>query len=117
MLNQIQLSNYIQLDWREWKTPIAYALAASVVLHIFFLAFKWHSETEKERRLKTPLSVVLVNARSQQAPANPKRLAQADLNGGGELKDSYATALRRADPQLAQQLKKCRLSKSVSYLK
>ena len=70
------------------------------------MAFKWHSETEKERRLKTPLSVVLVNARSQQAPANPKRLAQADLNGGGELKDSYATALRRADPQLAQQLEK-----------
>ena len=106
ILNRLQLNNYIQLDWREWKTPIVYALAASVVLHIFFLAFKWHSETEKERRLKTPLSVVLVNARSQQAPANPKRLAQADLNGGGELKDSYATALRRADPQLAQQLEK-----------
>ena len=70
------------------------------------MAFKWHSETEKERRLKTPLSVVLVNARSQQAPVNPKRLAQADLNGGGELKDSYASALRRADPQLAQQLEK-----------
>ena len=106
MLNRLQLNNYVQLDWREWKTPIAYALAISVVLHIFFFAFKWHSETEKERRLKTPLSVVLVNARSQQAPVNPKRLAQADLNGGGELKDSYASALKRADPQLAQQLEK-----------
>ena len=106
MLNRLQLSNYIHLDWREWKTPIAYALGASIVLHIFFLAFKWHSETEEERRLKTPLSVVLVNARSQQAPVNPKRLAQADLNGGGELKDSHASALRRADPQLAQQLEK-----------
>lgn len=106
MLNRLQLSNHIHLDWREWKTPITYALGASIVLHIFFLAFKWHSETENERRLKTPLSVVLVNARSQQAPANPKRLAQADLNGGGELKDSHASALRRADPQLAQQLEK-----------
>jgi protein TonB len=85
---------------------MAYALGASIVLHIFFLAFKWHSETEKERRLKTPLSVVLVNARSQQVPADPKRLAQADLNGGGELKDAHASALRRADPQLAQQLEK-----------
>ena len=106
MLSRLQISEYMQLDWREWKTPLAYALGASIVLHIFFLVFKWHSETEKERRLKTPLSVVLVNARSQQAPANPKRLAQADLNGGGELKESHASALRRADPQLAQQLEK-----------
>ena len=103
---RLPLNNLIQLDWREWKRPMVYALGVSLVLHLIFLAFKWHSETEKERRLKTPLSVVLVNARSTTPPTNPKRLAQADLNGGGESMSTHASALRRADPQLAQQLEK-----------
>ncbi len=102
----VQLSKYASLDWREWQRPMVFAIGASVVLHIVFLAFKWHDDNEKARRLKTPLSVVLVNARSTTAPVNPKRLAQADLNGGGELKDAQASALRRADPQLAEKLEK-----------
>jgi protein TonB len=85
---------------------MVYAIGASIIFHIIFLAFKWHEDNEKARRLKTPLSVVLVNARSTTAPVNPKRLAQADLNGGGELKDAQASALRRADPQLAEKLEK-----------
>lgn len=102
----VQLSKYASLDWRDWQRPMFYAIGASAVLHIVFLAFKWHDDNEKARRLKTPLSVVLVNARSTTAPVNPKRLAQADLNGGGELKDAQASALRRADPQLAEKLEK-----------
>ncbi len=102
----VQLSKYASLDWKDWQRPMLYAIGASVVLHIVFLAFKWHEDNEKARRLKTPLSVVLVNARSTTAPVNPKRLAQADLNGGGELKDAQASALRRADPQLAEKLEK-----------
>jgi periplasmic protein TonB len=102
----VQLSKYASLDWKDWQRPMLYAIGASVVLHIVFLAFKWHDDNEKARRLKTPLSVVLVNARSTTAPVNPKRLAQADLNGGGELKDAQASALRRADPQLAEKLEK-----------
>lgn len=91
---------------RQWKQPIVYALGLSLLLHIIFLGVKWHLEDEKSRRLKTPLSVVLVNANSSKEPTNAKRLAQADLNGGGELTDVYASALRRADPQLANQLEK-----------
>ena len=102
----VELSKYASLDWRDWQRPMLYAIGASVVLHIIFLAFKWHDDNEKARRLKTPLSVVLVNARSAAPPVNPKRLAQADLNGGGELKDAQASALRRADPQLAEKLEK-----------
>lgn len=102
----VELSKYASLDWKDWQRPMLYAIGASVVLHIVFLAFKWHDDNEKARRLKTPLSVVLVNARSTTAPVNPKRLAQADLNGGGELKDAQASALRRADPQLAEKLEK-----------
>lgn len=103
---QVQLSKYVHLDWRDWQRPMVYAIGASIFLHIIFLAVKWHEDNEKARRLKTPLSVVLVNARSPSAPVNPKRLAQADLNGGGELKDAQASALRRADPQLAEKLEK-----------
>ena len=103
---RLPLNNLIQLDWREWKRPMVYAVGISLALHIIFLAFKWHAETEQERRLKTPLSVVLVNARSTTPPTDPKRLAQADLKGGGESVNSHASALRRADPQLAQQLEK-----------
>lgn len=106
MLNQVIPSNYTMLDWRNWQRPMAYAVTFSVILHIFFLAFKWHEDSEKEKRLKTPLSVVLVNARSATPPINPKRLAQADLNGGGEQKEAQASALRRADPLLAEKLEK-----------
>ena len=58
---------------------MAYAILISLILHIIFLAFKWHEDSENEKRLKTPLSVVLVNARSATSPVNPKRLAQEDL--------------------------------------
>jgi len=85
---------------------MVYALLASLILHAVLLAFKWHAESEQERRLKTPLSVVLVNASSPTAPINPKRLAQLNLDGGGELTEGQASALRRADPRLAEQLDK-----------
>lgn len=87
----------------RWRQPIVVALIASSLIHVVFLIIRWHEESEANKRLRTPLSVVLVNARSQ-APANPKRLAQADLNGGGQQTDSYASAIRRADPRLAKQL-------------
>lgn len=99
-------SKSISVPMWQWRQPIVYALGLSLVLHFIFLGIKWHQEDEKSRRLKTPLSVVLVNAHSATAPVNAKRLAQADLNGGGELKDVHASALRRADPQLANQLEK-----------
>ena len=99
-------NSFIAANLTQWKQPIVYALGLSLVLHMIFLGIKWHQDDEHARRLKTPLSVVLVNANSAKTPANAKRLAQADLNGGGELKDAQASALRRADPQLANQLEK-----------
>ena len=106
MSSQVPLNKFFNIDWQNWKKPIVYALLTSFVLHAILLAFKWHAESEQERRLKTPLSVVLVNASSPTAPVNPKRLAQVNLNGGGELTEGQASALRRADPRLAEQLEK-----------
>ncbi len=106
MSSQVPLNKLFNINWQDWKKPIVYALLASLILHAILLAFKWHAESEQERRLKTPLSVVLVNANSPTAPINPKRLAQANLNGGCELTEGQASALRRADPKLAEQLEK-----------
>jgi protein TonB len=106
MRTQALLSKYTVIDWKNWQRPMAYAIGISIALHIIFLAFKWHEDSENTKRLKTPLSVVLVNARSATPPINPRRLAQEDLNGGGELKDAQAGALRRADPNLAEKLEK-----------
>ena len=105
-LRTIRLNHFSDIQWEGLKQPIVYALGLSLLTHAIFFTVKWHQDSERERRLKTPLSVVLVNARSTQPPVHAKRLAQADLNGGGQLKDAQASALRRADPDLADRLEK-----------
>jgi protein TonB len=105
-LKTITINRLSNRQLERLKQPIVYALGVSLFIHTIFFAVKWHHESERERRLKTPLSVVLVNARSAQSPVHAKRLAQADLNGGGQLQDVQASALRRADPTLADRLEK-----------
>jgi protein TonB len=59
----------------------------------------------EETRLKTPLSVVLVNSQSALSPLKPKKLAQNDLNGGGQsAEDLEATVLAKINPGMAKQL-------------
>jgi protein TonB len=99
-------NHFLGVQYEKLKQPIVYALGLSLFTHVIVFTVKWHQESERERRLKTPLSVVLVNAHSTQSPTHAKRLAQADLNGGGQLKDAQASALRRADPALAERLEK-----------
>jgi protein TonB len=50
----------------------------------------------QNRRLNTPLSVVLVNASNKTPPKQANKLAQADLQGGGKSETQDATALHRA---------------------
>jgi protein TonB len=50
----------------------------------------------ENRRLNTPLSVVLVNASNQVAPKQANKLAQADLQGGGNASSQDASALHQA---------------------
>jgi protein TonB len=50
----------------------------------------------ENRRLNTPLSVVLVNASNPVAPKQANKLAQADLHGGGNTLNQDASALHRA---------------------
>jgi protein TonB len=50
----------------------------------------------ENRRLNTPLSVVLVNASNKAPPKQANKLAQVDLQGGGKSETQDATALHRA---------------------
>lgn len=76
--------------------PLWIALIVSVILHGLFLSYRWFDVNDQDRRLNTPLSVVLVNASSKAPPQKPQKLAQADLDGGGLTINQDATAMHRA---------------------
>ena len=80
--------------WQRY--PFGFALCLSIFAHLIFLSFRWGVGEIESRRLNTPLSVVLVNASNQVAPKQANKLAQADLQGGGNTVEQDATALHRA---------------------
>jgi protein TonB len=80
--------------WR--RHPFSFALSISILAHLIFLSFRWGIGEIENRRLNTPLSVVLVNASNPVAPKQANKLAQADLNGGGNTSNQDASALHRA---------------------
>jgi protein TonB len=57
---------------------------------------RWFNAPEVDRRLNTPLSVVLVNASRPTPPQNAQKLAQANLDGGGLTIREDASAMHRA---------------------
>jgi protein TonB len=90
----IQLVKRLDGSWRRY--PFGYALGLSILAHLIFLSFRWGIGEIENRRLNTPLSVVLVNASNQVPPKQANKLAQADLHGGGNTSDQDASALHRA---------------------
>lgn len=76
--------------------PLWIALAISTLVHLALLSQRWFNEPEPERRLNTPLSVVLVNASSPTPPQRAQKLAQANLDGGGLTIREEASATHRA---------------------
>jgi len=89
-----QLVGHLDSAWR--RHPFGYALGLSILAHLIFLSFRWGLGEIENRRLNTPLSVVLVNASNPVAPMKANKLAQADLNGGGNTSNQDASALHRA---------------------
>lgn len=85
---------YLLDAWRSH--PFRMALGISIALHLIFLSFRWGMGEIQQRRLNTPLSVVLVNASNQVVPKQANKLAQADLHGGGNTANQDASALHRA---------------------
>ncbi len=85
---------YFQTTWQRY--PFRLALCISLVIHIIFLSVRWGFGEIENRRLNTPLSVVLVNASNKTPPKEANKLAQADLQGGGKTENQDATAVHRA---------------------
>ena len=85
---------YLQTTWQRY--PFRLALCISLLIHIIFLSVRWGFGEIENRRLNTPLSVVLVNASNNTPPQEANKLAQADLQGGGKTEIQDATALHRA---------------------
>jgi protein TonB len=85
---------FLRNSWARY--PFRFALCASILIHVLFLSFRWGIEEIQNRRLNTPLSVVLVNASNKTPPQKANKLAQADLQGGGKTETQEATAINRA---------------------
>ena len=69
------------------------ALLASVLVHAAVLSVRFVDPEGFNRVFQdTPLEVILVNAKSQQAPEQAKAIAQASLAGGGEAAKGRATS-------------------------
>ena len=85
---------YLRGAWSRY--PLRFALCASILIHALFLSFRWGVGEIQNRRLNTPLSVVLVNASNKTPPQKVSKLAQADLQGGGKTENQEATAMHRA---------------------
>ena len=85
---------YFRNAWK--RHPFRLALCVSLLIHILFLSFRWGMSEIQNRRLNIPLSIVLVNASNKTPPKQANKLAQADLQGGGNSENQDATALHRA---------------------
>ncbi|QWD96809.1 energy transducer TonB [Polynucleobacter sp. MG-6-Vaara-E2] len=85
---------YFRNAWK--RHPFRLALCVSLLIHILFLSFRWGMSELQNRRLNIPLSIVLVNASNKTPPKQANKLAQADLQGGGNSENQDATALHRA---------------------
>ena len=89
-----RILRYLRNAWS--RHPFRFALCISILIHLIFLSFRWGVGEIQNRRLNTPLSVVLVNASNKTPPQKANKLAQADLQGGGKTENLDATALHRA---------------------
>ena len=74
-------------------TALQVALGLSLAVHAGILTLRFVDPQAFERVLTdTPLEVILVNARSNEAPVKAQAIAQANLAGGGEAAQGRATS-------------------------
>ncbi|HSB25127.1 MAG TPA: energy transducer TonB, partial [Burkholderiaceae bacterium] len=84
-----------QLNTLHW------ALIVSIGAHAGLLAFRIADPARFDRAFRdTPLEVVLVNARSLEAPTKAQAIAQANLAGGGEAEKGRATSPLPPSPMI-----------------
>ena len=84
-------------------SKLQWALAASVAVHGALLALKAGApQTFNRMFYDTPLSVVLVNQSTLEAPDKPQALAQVNLAGGGDAQQGLATTPLPATAAVAE---------------
>jgi protein TonB len=80
------------MQWRDFSA-LQWALGASIAVHGALLTVRFVDPESFNRAFKdTPLEVILVNARSNEAPTRAQAIAQATLAGGGEAAKGRATS-------------------------
>jgi protein TonB len=80
------------MRWRDLST-LQWALLFSGALHAAVLTVRFVDPEGFNRVFNdTPLEVILVNARSKEAPTQAQAIAQANLAGGGEAEKGRATS-------------------------
>jgi periplasmic protein TonB len=80
------------MRWRELST-LQWALLVSAAVHAVLLTVRFVDPAAIQRVFKdTPLDVILVNSRSNEAPLQAQAIAQANLAGGGEAAKGRATS-------------------------
>jgi periplasmic protein TonB len=80
------------MTWRDLST-LQWALLFSGALHGAVLTVRFVDSESLNRAFRdTPLEVILVNARSKEAPEQAQAIAQANLVGGGEAAKGRATS-------------------------
>ena len=92
---------FLGVRWREFGA-LQWALLFSGALHAALLMVRFVDPERLERAFRdTPLEVILVNARSREAPVQAQAIAQANLAGGGEAERGRATSPLPMAPQVA----------------
>lgn len=87
------------MRWRRFST-LHGALAVSLSVHGALISWHWADPAGFDRLFRaTPLEVILVNAKSNETPAEAQALAQAALAGGGDQAEGRATSPLPAMPQ------------------
>jgi periplasmic protein TonB len=80
------------MRWRE-LSALQWALLFSAAVHAALLTVRFVDPEAINRAFRdTPLEVILVNARSNEAPLQAQAIAQANLAGGGEAASGRATS-------------------------
>ena len=80
-------------------SPMMIAVGISVLLHLSLLVIRVVEPEAYNRIIEdTPLEVILVNARSDEAPDKPQAIAQHNLNGGGNLEQQGIRATSPLPP-------------------
>jgi protein TonB len=83
----------VNLRFLRQLSTLQLALLASVLVHAAVLSVRFVDPEGFNRVFQdTPLEVILVNAKSNQAPEQAKAIAQANLAGGGEAAKGRATS-------------------------